>query len=1060
MSAIRRLNSFSLVKNPKQLSSKSISTFYFPFDAGDMCVMHGNKGKLAEMGGVQGIAGALRTDLRRGLYGDEVSLGTYAERKKIYGENVFEKPPLKPFWLHCWLVWNDPILMLLTASGFFSLIVKSIEHPASGFVEGLAIIIAVALVVFVGAANNSSQERAFRALDDGKEEEFFKVWRDGKKIRVAMSEVVVGDLVELTAGDAVPADGVFVFGDDPATNEAKMTGESRDIPKDPANPWLLGGTELKRGALNFLVTSVGPNTSYGRIMAALSAPNEETPLQEKLGGLAETISKIGAVVSLVLFIVNMIFWGVDLSHGDSFSDRGTDLIDFVIISITLLVVAVPEGLPLAVTLSLAYAMKRMVADKNLVRVLAACETMGNATCICSDKTGTLTQNRMTVVRGWVGKAYEKTPTYSTFSPNLKQMLIQCVVVNSAATQEVVGGNPGADKNFQENVPPSISVTASTDEDTKEDTHRKGKSSKGASVAPNQQAVTLEMAEKKEPVKVWTGNQTEIALLEWLSKYHVNVPVERRHRPVYKNYPFDSMKKNSSVILKHGSGWRRCYKGAAEQLFAAATHILSETGEELPKDALRQEVTSVIEAMTKTGLRTIGFLYEDFDHIETDPKDPNKLADPPAAEKSVFVGVVGIKDPLRAESRASVRTAQRAGIVVRMVTGDHPDTAKFIATECGILTAPHHVTMVGDEFRKLIEGSQAEAEKIIPNMRVLARSKPEDKQLLVRWLKNHGHVVAATGDGTNDAPALKEADVGIAMFIAGTAVAKQAAHILILDDNFASIVKSIMWGRSVFDNIRKFVQFQLTINIVALAVSLIGAFSNYNTPLAAVQLLWVNLIMDTLAALALGTELPQVTLLDRRPYSRDANLINQIMWKNMIGHSLFQVALLLMILYDGARIWGLDNKSRQHYTMIFNTFVFFQIFNEFNARQVTGDKNVFKDLFANHVFWIVTGITIGFQILMVEAFGVFASTDHLTAGQWWSCIGLGALSIPWGFVVREIPVNVNDGFIEIPEGTFDGANLEEHEPDEIGHPNYHEFIKRRHEEEAALARPESNEPVPT
>jgi len=558
----------------------------------------------------------------------------------------------------------------------------------------------------------------------------------------------------------------------------------------------------------------------------------------------------------------------------------------------------------------------------------------------------------------------------------------------------------------------------------------------------------QMAQKK--TTVWKGNQTEIALLEWLKKYKIDAKKERHHTTIYKNYPFDSMKKNSSIIIKAPSGqWRRCYKGAAEQILATATHIVDEQDREMPIGDYKAHITQSIEAMTKTGLRTIAFAYEDHAHIDPDTKDPNKLADPPAPEKVVFVGTVGIKDPLRAESRASVRTCQRAGVVVRMVTGDHPETAKFIATECGILTAPHHVVMTGEEFRKMVELNPAEAERVIPNLRVLARSSPTDKQVLVKWLKERKHCVAATGDGTNDAPALKEADVGIAMFIAGTAVAKQAAQVLILDDNFASIVKSVMWGRSIFDNIRKFVQFQLTINLVALSLSFIGAVANYPEPLGAVQLLWVNLIMDTLAALALGTEPPTVDLLDRRPYDREGPLINKIMWRNMIGHFVMQLAILLILLFHGASMFDVELKETEHYTIIFNTFVWFQIFNEFNARQVTGDSNVYHDLFSNKTFWAVSVIIIFFQVLMVEAFTIFARTTHLTAHQWASCVGFGALSLPWGFVVRAFPVDVNDGFIEIPAGTFDGANLEVHEPDELGHPHYKEFIRKRQLEEQGL-----------
>lgn len=1024
MSSIRRLQSFSLVKNPKLGPNKSVSDFRWMYDASDLSNMQGSNSKLAEMGGVQGLAGALRTNLKTGIYKDEVDKGSFEERKKLFGVNAFPKPPLHPFLWHCFQVWNDPILMLLTASGFFSLIVGTVEAPSHGFIEGLAIICAVLIVVLVGGANNLSQEKAFRALDDSKEEEFFKVWRSGRLVRVPQSQVVVGDVVDLSAGDAIPADGVYVFGDDPATNEAKMTGESRDIEKNAASPFLLGGTELKRGALMFLVTSVGVNSSYGRIMSALASEQEDTPLQKKLEGLAELISKIGFGVSIIMFVFLIIVFIIESARDSDFSL--SSLINIFILCITLLVVAVPEGLPLAVTLSLAYSMRKMVEDKNLVRVLSACETMGNATCVCSDKTGTLTQNKMTVIKGWVaGSGYDKITQIANLGTELRQLLVEGIVVNSKATEEAVNTGPTGpevevvmDRSLSGNDVKKSARTVVPKTEEKQETHAQ------------KNIFTVE-----KPKTVWKGNQTEIALLEWLVKFQISVPEERARHTVQKNYPFDSIKKNSSVILKRtDGGFRRYWKGAGEQVFERASHYVDSNGATHSLGARKQEVSDFIIAMTKTGLRTLAFGYEDHDHLDVDPKDPNRFLDPPESDRFVFIGVVGIKDPLRTESRASVRTCQRAGIVVRMVTGDHPETAKFIATECGILTSPDHITMTGEEFRKLIAGSKAEAERVIPKLRVLARSKPEDKQELVKWLKAHGHVVAATGDGTNDAPALKEADVGIAMFIAGTAVAKQAAAILILDDNFASIVKSVMWGRSVFDNIRKFVQFQLTINFVALSVSLIGAFSFYTQPLTAVQLLWVNLIMDTLAALALGTEYPTVKLLDRKPYDRETHLISKLMWRNMICHSVFQLSILLMIVYAGADIWDLEEKSDHHYTMVFNTFVWFQIFNEINMRQVTPrDKHVFQGLLDNKIFLGVMVITVFFQYLMVEWFGSFARTTGLSVNEWFSCIGLGALVLPWGVIVRFIDLHDDDdGMITIPAGTFDGANLEVFEEDEIGY----------------------------
>jgi len=414
---------------------------------------------------------------------------------------------------------------------------------------------------------------------------------------------------------------------------------------------------------------------------------------------------------------------------------------------------------------------------------------------------------------------------------------------------------------------------------------------------------------------------------------------------------------------------------------------------------------------------------------------------------VCVALLGIEDPIRPEVPGAVAKCQRAGIVVRMVTGDNLLTAMKIATDCRILTGDTRFkSMEGPDFDKM---SDAELEKILPNLRVLARSSPSDKHRLVTRLKEMGEVVAVTGDGTNDGPALKAADVGLAMGIAGTEVAKQAADIIILDDNFASIVKSVMWGRCVYDNIRKFLQFQLTVNVVALVVAFVGAVSDYGTPLTAVQLLWVNLIMDTMAALALGTERPTDDLLLRKPYGREASMITWIMWRNILGQSLFQIAMLFTILYavgqDNSHlvfpgiVSGREEDERglpsEHYTMLFNTFVFMQIFNEINSRKVNLEKNVFQGIFTNPIFCMIIVATIVVQIFIVQFGGGAIRTVGLNWEQWLYCVAIGYLSLPWGFFLRFIPVPLEDWEKTGEENddmmSFPSISL----PDPLGGPKY-------------------------
>jgi Ca2+-transporting ATPase len=525
---------------------------------------------------------------------------------------------------------------------------------------------------------------------------------------------------------------------------------------------------------------------------------------------------------------------------------------------------------------------------------------------------------------------------------------------------------------------------------------------------------------------------------------INIDQERKKGMMVKTYPFDSIKKQSSVIVKMPDGHlRRYYKGASEAVVRSSVRYINPKGQVVAMDETsRARIVDSVDGLTCQGLRTIGFGYYDLENVEYD--DTGKLIDPEHVDELVWIGVVGIKDPLRAETTDSVRKCQKAGIVVRMVTGDHVDTARFIARECGILTSPNHIFMTGDQFRKLINsGNEQELERVIPKLRVLARSKPEDKETLVLWLKAHGEVVAATGDGTNDAPALKAANVGVAMFIVGTQVAKAAAEINILDDNFASIVKAVVWGRSVYDNIRKFVQFQLTINIVALAVSLIGACSVFfvanatltgahhnTTPLKAVQLLWVNLIMDTMAALALGTELPTDSLLDRAPYEPMASLCSPIMWRNIFWQSALQLGALLLILYSPNTLFGptvhasmppIIDKSVHHYTLIFNSFVFLQVFNEINSRKVNGELNVFENFWGNYIFHAILIITVFFQWVMVEVLSNFSQSVPLSLWEWIICVLIGAFSLPWGAIGRLIPVDEDSGRRKVPPETFEGAD---------------------------------------
>ncbi|XP_052189048.1 putative calcium-transporting ATPase 13, plasma membrane-type [Diospyros lotus] len=911
---------------------------------------------LAEVGGVEGIASSLNTNLEHGIRGDHVDL---SYRHEAFGTNTYSRPPAKSFFRFVWEALTDFTIVILLVCAALSLGFGMKEDGLKeGWYDGGSIFVAVFLVVAVSATSDFRQSRQFVKLSKVSSNIPVEVVRNGRRQQVSIFEIAVGDVVCLKIGDQVPADGLFIDGHSLQLDESSMTGESDYVEVNLAqNPFLISGTKVADGFGRMLVTSVGMNTTWGEMMSTVNSDShDETPLQARLNKLASAIGKVGlAVASLVLVVLLVRYFtgNTEDEYGNKEFNGSKTKADDVINSVlgviadavTIVVVAIPEGLPLAVTLTLAYSMKRMMVDQAMVRKLSACETMGSATTICTDKTGTLTLNQMKVTRFWLGQECVDEKVATSIATNILELLHQGVGLNT--TGSVYKSPSGSELEF-------------------------------------------------------SGSPTEKAILSWaVLELHMDVVELRQTFVVLHVEAFNSTKKRSGVLMRRKSDNRVSvhWKGAAEMILAMCSHYYDASGNVKSLDDVeRKKFDQIIQGMAASSLRCIAFAQKKISGERNEhEKSQQKMED----NCLTLLGIVGLKDPCRPGVKKAVEDCQYAGVNVKMITGDNVFTARAIATECGILRPDHGMesgaVVEGEEFRNYTPEERMEK---IDRICVMARSSPFDKLLMVQCLKQKGHVVAVTGDGTNDAPALKEADIGLSMGIQGTEVAKESSDIVILDDNFGSVATVLKWGRCVYNNIQKFIQFQLTVNVAALVINFVAAVSAGEVPLTAVQLLWVNLIMDTLGALALATEKPTRELMEKPPVGRTSPLITNIMWRNLLAQAFYQIAVLLTLQFWGESIFGLSKNVND--TLIFNTFVLCQIFNEFNARKLE-KKNVFEGIHRNKLFMGIIGITIVLQVLMVEFLKKFASTERLNWWQWGVCIGFAAMSWPIGFLVKCIPV---------------------------------------------------------
>ncbi|EGG04963.1 uncharacterized protein MELLADRAFT_48992 [Melampsora larici-populina 98AG31] len=1003
---------------------------------------------LKTLGGISQIAAALHTDLQNGL---STSAAESSSRSDVYGKNQLPVKPTKSLLGLMWTALQDKVLIILIIAAVVSLALglyttlgtppksyinssgQRITEPQVDWVEGLAILIAVAIVTIVGSLNDYQKEKQFVKLNSKKEDRMIKLLRNsGEQTLVNISEVVVGDIAVLEPGEIVPVDGIFVDGYGIKCDESSVTGESDLIKKtkfsfesssEEVDCFMISGSKVVEGYGTYLVISVGENSFYGKIMMSLRGENENTPLQSKLNHLAELIAKLGATAGVILFVALMIRFFVQLGTNPDRSpnDKAQAFIQVLIISVTIVVVAVPEGLPLAVTLALAFATRRMTKMNLLVRVLSSCETMANATVICTDKTGTLTQNKMTVVAGSIGvnlKFANLVEENEGRIPNDEPIDSSSLSSKSDPPKPIVN-QPKITLNQSDTNRLDFSIDQT---DLNETLNPKLTELLIQSIALN--STVFEDSNSNSLI----GSKTEVALIELMKQQSwKDFNQVRKDEAVVQMIPFSSERKSMGVVIQlkesgsstHQKKYRFLVKGASEVLskltkdYVLVSKEKAEDQEGMIEikefdEESRSNINRTIMCYATQSLRTIGLCYRDLNEDEW--KEGMSYEDLMGDNQLTLLAIVAIEDPLRIGVKEAVKDCLGAGVGVKMVTGDNVLTAKSIATQCGIYT-PGGIIMEGPVFRNLTEHERL---SISHRLQVLARSSPEDKKILIETLRKLGEICAVTGDGTNDGPALKVSHVGFSMGITGTEVAKEASDIILMDDNFASIVDAIMWGRCVNDSVKKFLQFQLSVNITAVIITFITsvASDSENSILTAVQLLWVNLIMDTFAALALATDPASKSLLKRKPDHINSPLITIEMWKMILGQSVFQLIAILILNFKGREILKLDYQgddqgrmiqdSNIHKTIVFNTFVFCQIFNQFNSRVLDRSWNVFRGLFRNVYFLVILLIMVGGQILIVEVGGAAFQVTRIGIKDWIICLIIGALSLPIGMIVKVLP----------------------------------------------------------
>ncbi len=889
---------------------------------------------------------SLKVDSSKGLSSSEIK-----ERIKKYGANEFTKQEKGSIWDSVKEAITEPMMIILLAAAVIS---ASIGE----FSDAIGIVCAVAIGIGIGIFTEGKSQKAADALSKMTENIEVKVLRNGKIIQVNKIDLVPGDIVSIETGDMVPADGRLIESIDLMVREDMLTGESEDVSKDagvviemenikskdkiivqdpiPAKQlnMVFGGTLIAYGRASFVVTSTGDNSQMGEIAKNLEEGDLETPLQAKLGDLGGKISKVSSAIAAILFIIIIVKMvlahtiSADTSGVFAFLQSIEPIKTAFVVCVALIVAAVPEGLPTMINMTLAITMQKMAKINALVIKKEACETIGSVSVICSDKTGTLTQNRMTVEKVYLNGKFK---SRDELSDRNNYFLDNCIV-NSTADIE------------------------------KDDNEIK-----------------------------YLGSATECALL--LYNDACDYVQERQSANIAHQIPFSSKRKRMSTVIKEEEGATVLTKGAPEIILELCKYEHVNCMEVELDEARRAEILDEIEKLERKSMRVLGFAYRNISEEVAMASVQGTLED-----DLVFTGFVGIRDPLRLDVKEAVETARKAGVSTKMLTGDNINTAIAIGKELGLLNGKYKAV----EATYIDTLSDEELRSEITTISIVARSKPDTKMRIVEALQSNGEVVAVTGDGINDAPALTKADVGIAMGIAGTEVSKNAADIILTDDSFGTIVKGIKWGRGIYENFQRFIQFQITVNIIAFLTAILSVVLNFQMPFTTIQLLWVNIIMDGPPALSLGLEPVRNAVLNRKPTNRNASIITKQMLKSMIANAIYITCVLMIqmkfdILGAGFPKVGVTEPNEMQ-TVLFALFAFSALFNAFNCREF-GTDSIFPNIAKNTIFLKIITITAVAQIVITEVFSKFFNAVSLSGTMWLKIIGLSLLIIVVNEVVK-------------------------------------------------------------